>query len=169
MSGMSSKSLRFHARKGHPCHSQKHRRPHPRSGRLAQHRSHCPLCDARAYPDALHDYALALDRIVHFLRHRPLSIPRGERVRKPRRQLNTVEDRREHARRVEAWTAVPVDRPVGADERDGVQVADQAVLGDGQISGSPNATRSLADVSRSGRGGRRAPSVSVLGGLWHEH
>ena len=27
--------------------------------------------------------------------------------------------------------AVPVDRPVGADERNGVQIADQAVLDDG--------------------------------------
>ena len=44
-----------------------------------------------------------------------------------------VEDRREDARRVEPRAAVPVDRPVGADERDGVQVADQAVLGDGQV------------------------------------
>jgi hypothetical protein len=41
-----------------------------------------------------------------------------------------VEDRREDARRVEARAAVPVDRPLGADERDGVQVADQAVFGD---------------------------------------
>ena len=44
-----------------------------------------------------------------------------------------VEDRREHARRVEARAAVPVDRPVGAHERDGVQVADQAMLGDRQV------------------------------------
>ena len=44
-----------------------------------------------------------------------------------------VEDRREHARRVKARAAVPVDRPVGADERDGVQVADQAVFCDGQV------------------------------------
>jgi hypothetical protein len=44
-----------------------------------------------------------------------------------------VEDRREDARRVEARAAVPVDRPVGADEHDGVQVTDQAVLGDRQI------------------------------------
>jgi hypothetical protein len=35
-----------------------------------------------------------------------------------------VEDRREDARRVEARAAIPVDRPVGADERDCVQVAD---------------------------------------------
>ncbi len=44
-----------------------------------------------------------------------------------------VQDRAEDARRVEARAAVPVDRPVGADERDRVQVADQPVLGDGQV------------------------------------
>ena len=44
-----------------------------------------------------------------------------------------VEDRREDARRVEARAAVPVDRPVGAHERDRVQVADQSVLGDRQV------------------------------------
>jgi hypothetical protein len=44
-----------------------------------------------------------------------------------------VEDRREDARRVEARAAIPVDRRVGADERDRVQVTDQAVLGDGQV------------------------------------
>ena len=36
-----------------------------------------------------------------------------------------VKDRREDARRVEPRAAVPVDRPVGADERDGVEVADR--------------------------------------------
>jgi hypothetical protein len=44
-----------------------------------------------------------------------------------------VEDRREDARRVESRGAVPIDRPVGADERDGVQVADQAMLGDRKV------------------------------------
>ena len=66
-----------------------------------------------------------------------------------------VEDRREDARRVEARAAVPVDRPVGADERDGVQVADQAVLGDGQVA------RPRCPPSSTGRDlpiGRRAPS-----------
>jgi hypothetical protein len=43
-----------------------------------------------------------------------------------------IEDRSEDARRVEARAAVPIDRPVGAHERNGVQVADQAVLSDGQ-------------------------------------
>ena len=44
-----------------------------------------------------------------------------------------VEDSREDARRVEARTAIPVDRAVGANERDRVQVADQAVFRDRQI------------------------------------
>ena len=58
-----------------------------------------------------------------------------------------VEDRREDARRVEARAAVPVDRPVGADERDGVQVADQAVLGDGQVARPrPTARPALDDA-----------------------
>jgi hypothetical protein len=48
-----------------------------------------------------------------------------------------VEDCPEDARRVEARAAVPVDRPIGADQRDGVQIADQAVLGDGQVARSP--------------------------------
>ena len=47
-----------------------------------------------------------------------------------------VENRREDARRVKARTAVPVDRPDGADERNRVQVADQAVLGDRQVARS---------------------------------
>ena len=44
-----------------------------------------------------------------------------------------VEDRAEHARRVERRAAVPVDRAVRADERDRVQVADQSVLGDREV------------------------------------
>jgi hypothetical protein len=44
-----------------------------------------------------------------------------------------VEDRAEHARRVEVGAAVPVDRPVRADQRGRVQVADDPVLGDRQI------------------------------------
>jgi hypothetical protein len=44
-----------------------------------------------------------------------------------------VEDRPEDARRVEPRVAVPIDRPVGSDERRSVQVADQAVLRDGQV------------------------------------
>ena len=47
--------------------------------------------------------------------------------------LVLVEDRAEHARRVERRAAVPVDRPVRADERDRVQVADQSVLGDREV------------------------------------
>jgi hypothetical protein len=41
-----------------------------------------------------------------------------------------VEDRGKHAGRVEAG-AVPVDRAIGADKRDRVQVADHSMLGDG--------------------------------------
>ena len=44
-----------------------------------------------------------------------------------------VEDRAEHARRVEARAAVPVDPSVRADQRDAVQIADDAVLGDRQV------------------------------------
>ena len=81
-----------------------------------------------------------------------------------------VEDRREDARRVEARAAVPVDRPVGADERDGVQVADQAVLGDGQVA-RPRCATELHRTRpvATGQHGRRAPSASVLVGLRHEH
>ena len=44
-----------------------------------------------------------------------------------------VEDRREDARGVESLGAVPVDRPVGADQGNGVEIADDAVLGDGKV------------------------------------
>src|SRR4030081_1250096 len=44
-----------------------------------------------------------------------------------------MEERREHARRVEARAAEPVDGAVGCDERRGLQIADQAVVGDGGI------------------------------------
>src|SRR5689334_15257179 len=40
-----------------------------------------------------------------------------------------------------------VDRAVGADERDGVQVADQAVLGDGQV--APRGARTPPDTTPS--------------------
>ena len=50
-----------------------------------------------------------------------------------------VEDRGEDARRVEARAAEPVDRPVGADERHRVQVADHAVLGDREVIGHAQA------------------------------
>ena len=42
-----------------------------------------------------------------------------------------VEQAAEHARRVEAWNAEPVDRPVGRDERARVAVREERVLGDG--------------------------------------
>jgi hypothetical protein len=66
-----------------------------------------------------------------------------------------VEDRREDARRVKARTAVPIDRPVGADERHGVQVADQAVLGDRQVA------RPLCPESSSGRNLRDQAGADV--------
>jgi hypothetical protein len=46
-----------------------------------------------------------------------------------------AEDRSEHRRPIKALWAVPVDRAVGSDERRAVKVTDDAVLGDGQISG----------------------------------
>src|SRR6185312_8705041 len=51
----------------------------------------------------------------------------------PEAALVGVEDRREHAGRIEPRAAEPVDGAVSADERDAVQVADHAVLGDGQV------------------------------------
>jgi hypothetical protein len=47
-----------------------------------------------------------------------------------------VQDRGEDAGGVEGRAAVPVDRAVGAHQRHAPQIADQSVLGDGQISGS---------------------------------
>ena len=70
-----------------------------------------------------------------------------------------VEDRREDARRVEPRAAVPVDRPVGADERDGVQVADQAVLGDGQVA-RPRCRRAPPDTPASSPARTSAPSAT---------
>jgi hypothetical protein len=46
-----------------------------------------------------------------------------------------VEDRPKNAGRVKVRAAVPVDRPIGAHQGDGVQVADQTVLGDRQVTG----------------------------------
>jgi hypothetical protein len=43
--------------------------------------------------------------------------------------------------------AVPVDRPVGADERDGVQITNQAVLGDGQVARHPYGTSTSFPVA----------------------
>ena len=44
-----------------------------------------------------------------------------------------IEQRGEHARRVEPRAAVPVHRPLGADQRDRAQVADHSVVGDRRI------------------------------------
>ena len=80
-----------------------------------------------------------------------------------------VEDGREHARRVEPLRAVPVDRAVGADQGDRVQVADDAVLLDREV---------VRHASGAG-GPARQPSAILRGfpvrlgssrrGLWHTH
>ena len=44
-----------------------------------------------------------------------------------------VEQRPEDARRVEPWCAEPVDGAVGGDERRGLEVADEAVVGDERV------------------------------------
>ena len=41
-----------------------------------------------------------------------------------------VEDRGEDGRGVESWETAPIDRAVAADERAGLEVADQAVVGE---------------------------------------
>ena len=64
------------------------------------------------------------------LPRRPRHAGRADRVEAA---VAGVEDRAEHARRVERRAAVPVDRARGADERDRVQVAYEAVLGDRQV------------------------------------
>ena len=48
----------------------------------------------------------------------------------PERAGSTVEQRAEHARRVEARNAEPVDRPVGGDQRTGVAVGQEGVVRD---------------------------------------
>ena len=40
-----------------------------------------------------------------------------------------VQQRPEHTRRVETWAAEPIDRPVGTDQRGGVQVSDKPMIG----------------------------------------
>ncbi len=54
-----------------------------------------------------------------------------------------VQQRGEHARRIEARQAQPVDRSAGRHQRRGVQVADEAVLGNGRLghSGFPSLVR----------------------------
>ena len=58
---------------------------------------------------------------------------RGSPAEREVAAVTVVEDRGEHARRVEPRAAVPVDRPVGADQGGGSQIADQAVVGDRRI------------------------------------
>jgi hypothetical protein len=81
-----------------------------------------------------------------------------------------VEDRAEDARRVEARAAVPIDLAVGAYERSGVRVADQAVLSDGQVARprcapSPGGHEPPSSTSTDGR----ASSASVLSAFGHEY
>ena len=87
--------------------------------------------------------------------------------KKPPRSASRIDA--EHAGRVEAAGAVPVDRALGADERRGVQVADDAVLGDRQVVVTRGvghaAILRLAwwprSTAGSGRGRRRRPSARV--------
>src|ERR671916_1846955 len=57
---------------------------------------------------------------------RPVCFGRGD---SPVAAALPVEDRPEQARGVETWATVPVDRPLGAHERDRVEVTDEAVFG----------------------------------------
>src|SRR5439155_6440026 len=65
--------------------------------------------------------------------------------------------------------AIPIDRPVGAHERNGMQVADQAVLSDGQVAPAVPAEPRWTRTALLDQHGRRAPSASVLGAFWHEY
>ena len=85
---------------------------------------------------------------------RPSPRRRAQRVEAA---LVLVEDRAEHARRVERRAAVPVDRAVGADERDRVQVADEAVLGDREVVRLELPRRGHAPSSPPPRGRRPSP------------
>ncbi len=60
--------------------------------------------------------------------------------------LVPIEQRGEHAGRVESGEAEPIDRPVGCDEGRGLQVADQSVLGDERVPIHPKA--SSVEVAR---------------------
>ena len=79
-----------------------------------------------------------------------------------------VEDGREHARRVEPLGAVPVDRAVGADQGDRVQVADDAVLLDRKVvrhaSGAGGRAATARDCTR-----LPVRLGSSRRGLWHTH
>jgi hypothetical protein len=52
-----------------------------------------------------------------------------------------IQQRPEHARRVEPLGAVPVDRPVGTDQRRAAQITDDPVLGNRQMVGHPTVLR----------------------------
>jgi hypothetical protein len=76
----------------------------------------------------------ARDQHIAVREVRLLGCPARDRGPKPIASAAlSVEDRREHAWRVEAGTAVPVDRPLGPNQGDRVQVADEPVLCDWQI------------------------------------
>src|SRR5262249_48320798 len=75
-----------------------------------------------------------------------------------------VEDPAEHARRVEARAAEPVDRSFGTDERDGAQVADDAVIGDGEVvPGVPDHAANLRVPPLRRIGGIASPSPATPG------
>ena len=50
--------------------------------------------------------------------------------------LFVVEQRREDRRRIEIRERQEIDRPVHADQRDGLEIADDAVVFDGLVIGS---------------------------------
>ena len=81
--------------------------------------------------------------------------PRGQRRGSPR-----------STRRVKPRAAVPVD-PVGADERNRVQVADQAVLGDRQVARPPSSGGTTCPA----RSARSSSAISERSSspLRHEH
>jgi hypothetical protein len=103
--------------------------------------------------EALHlAYALlAQEARDEDVRVREVELPRrpvlGDRCDAIVAALLLVEDRGEDARRVERGAAVPVDVPIGARERDRVQVAHDPVLGDRQV------------VGHAGISARAAPNV----------
>jgi hypothetical protein len=68
------------------------------------------------------------------LLRRPALIGRSQPIRAA---APSVENRGKDARRVKARAAIPVDRPVGPDKRNAVQVTDQPVIGDWEITAEP--------------------------------
>ena len=135
--------------------------------RLAAHADHSPHERARSGADR-HE---VLDLQLALLRHEArdehvgvgqvelLSASAARRAERPVAAAAGVEKRAEHARRVDARRAVPVDRPLGAHQRDRVQVADHAVLGDREVAarrGGPSGRRPHGRGRRPGRGSQPA-------------